>query len=310
MDNRQYIAIKGIVATTLLCVSCGSTPKTGQTDTGDSDDVLRLPDGGIASRRIFTLDGFSKPESALYDQANDTILVSNINGGAGEVDGNGFISRVAPTGDLIELKWIDGEADGIALDAPKGMGVAGDELFVADINQVRVFNRQTGAPIDTIKIEASVFLNDITSDGNRVFVSDSSGSAIYEIMSDHTYQIRATEETVKNPNGLAFTGETLYAADQAGHIIALDSAFHPASTVNTGAESLDGLVVLPDGSLLASSWGAQAVFVSTADTPFTPIIGNLPSPADIGYIPERHMVLIPTFGENTVIGEEIFTVSP
>ena len=40
--------------------------------------------------------GFESPESVLYDELADLYLVSNVNGGLADADGNGFISRLGP----------------------------------------------------------------------------------------------------------------------------------------------------------------------------------------------------------------------
>ncbi|MGH2396883.1 MAG: hypothetical protein ACRDFW_07825 [bacterium] len=61
--------------------------------------------------------GFQTPESVLYDSRADVYLVSNINGPAVPrnvfaVDGNGFVSRVSPSGKVLGLKWIDGTKKG------------------------------------------------------------------------------------------------------------------------------------------------------------------------------------------------------
>ena len=62
----------------------------------------------------------STPESALHDPEADVYLVSNINGGPCDRDDNGFISRVSPDGQVLDLKWIDGADPGVTLHAPKG----------------------------------------------------------------------------------------------------------------------------------------------------------------------------------------------
>jgi hypothetical protein len=63
--------------------------------------------------------GFATPEAVLHDTTADVYLVSNINGGPADKDDNGFIARLAPTGAVLTLKWIDGAADGITLHGPK-----------------------------------------------------------------------------------------------------------------------------------------------------------------------------------------------
>ena len=45
---------------------------------------------------------------ALDDAVDIATQVSNRNGGPGDMDDNGFISRVSPDGRVLDLKWIDG----------------------------------------------------------------------------------------------------------------------------------------------------------------------------------------------------------
>ena len=105
-----------------------------------------------ASAQGFLLEGvgFRTPESVLYDPKADLYLVANIHGDPSARDGNGFISRVSPEGQVVALKWIDGQAEGVTLNAPKGMALTGERLFVADIDVVRVFDRNNGAPLAEI----------------------------------------------------------------------------------------------------------------------------------------------------------------
>ena len=133
--------------------------------------------------------GFMTPESALHDPVADLYLVSNIEGGPGDEDGNGFISRVSPDGAVQSLKWIDGFSDGITLNAPKGMAIVGETLYVADIDHVRKFDRRAGTPAGAIKIDGAKFLNDITpalpeDEGAAVYVSDTADNVVYKLGQD------------------------------------------------------------------------------------------------------------------------------
>ena len=103
----------------------------------------------------------STPESALHDPEADVYLVSNINGGPGDRDDNGFISRVSPDGQVLDLKWIDGADPGVTLHAPKGSAVYGDRFYVADIDVVRRFDRTSGAPLGAWAVPNAGFLNDV-----------------------------------------------------------------------------------------------------------------------------------------------------
>ncbi len=53
-------------------------------------------------------DSLARPESALFDSVANVIYVSNINGGPTEKDGNGYISRIAPGGTLLQARWVTG----------------------------------------------------------------------------------------------------------------------------------------------------------------------------------------------------------
>src|SRR5690554_226044 len=117
--------------------------------------------------------GFQTPESVLHDSAADVYIVSNINGNPTDKDNNGFLSRVTPDGQVATLKWVEGGQNGVTLHAPKGMAIKGDTLFVADIDTVRMFHRETGAVLGARGVPNATFLNDMTvgPDGT-VYVTD------------------------------------------------------------------------------------------------------------------------------------------
>ena len=157
--------------------------------------------GGLAMATALAGAGFATPESVLHDTAADLYLVSNINGSPLEKDDNGFISRVSPEGQVVALKWIDGAAEGVTLNAPKGMAISGDTLYVADIDALRMFDRATGAPKGQIAVEGATFLNDLAvAPAGGVYLTDSglqagaagfepSGSAaVYHVHADGTVE--------------------------------------------------------------------------------------------------------------------------
>src|SRR5207247_5497189 len=130
--------------------------------------------------KLTVVEGFLTPESVLHDPVQDIYFVSNINGSPTAKDNNGFISRVRPDGAIENLKFIEGGRAGVTLNAPKGLAVAGDTLWVADSDVVRAFNARTGAPIDSVKFDSAsaggggaVFLNDVTvASTGAIYVTD------------------------------------------------------------------------------------------------------------------------------------------
>jgi hypothetical protein len=241
--------------------------------------------------------GFDTPESVLYDPQGDVYLVSNINGQPASKDGNGFVSRISPEGELLALKWIDGEAEGVTLNAPKGSALAGDELFVADIDTVRIFERNSGAPVGEVAIDGAAFLNDVAAaEDGTVYVSDSGVGTIHRLARDRTVALLAQLGGV---NGIWVHDGALYAA--AGTSIYRVGADGQSAAVHAlPSAGLDGLVLRKDGTALVSSWVASAVYLIDAGGQVSVLFGDLPAPADIGFDAQRQYVLIPFFNGNKV----------
>lgn len=260
---------------------------------------------------IVLAEGWSTPESVLYDAEQDVYLVSNINGSPVERDGNGFISRVNPETLQVEAKWIEGGRNGAQLDAPKGMAIVGDELWVSDITFVRRFDRKTGARRSSFEITGTAFLNDLVSDGNDVYVSDSGmkleGGNFVGTNTDAIWLVtgaqprrHASGMDLNRPNGLAVSGGKLWAVSFAGSELYDIAGGKKGQATALPAGSLDGVVALSDGSFLVSSWEGKAVYRGTPGGTFQAVVQNVESPADIGLDSKRNRILIPHFTENRV----------
>ncbi|HEX3771423.1 MAG TPA: hypothetical protein VHV30_11180 [Polyangiaceae bacterium] len=257
--------------------------------------------------------GLATPESVLYDADNDRYLVSNINGKPAEKDNNGFISALAPDGTVTTLKWIEGGKNKVKLDAPKGSGITGGVLYVADISVVRAFDAKTGAPKADIPIPGSTFLNDIAvgPDG-KVYVSDSGlkqnakgdfeptgTDAVYVIEKGKVKPI-AKSKDLGAPNGLLVTDKGLVVVTfGSGEVFSLDDKGKKQNVSKPPGGVLDGVVALGD-SLLVSSWEKSAIYKGPLGGSFELVLDNQKSPADIGYDTKRGRVLVPHFLEDTV----------
>lgn len=282
----------------------------GCADDSEVDDVSEAvaPAGEAATSAVagpgVTVDGFSEPESALHDPAADVYLVSNVNGPVAAKDGNGFISRVSPAGEILDLRWIDGATDGVTLHAPKGMGLLGDTLIVADIDHVRLFDRVSGEPIDDWAVDGATFLNDVAvSPGGTIYVSDtgvrfdgeepedSGTSGIHAFSGDGS---RRTVDTgdLTGINGLAASGRRLYGVSYgSGRIFVIEDGTLSELPELPGL-GLDGIVVSQHG-LLISDWDTETVYLLRENGSVSAVVRNVPSPADIGADRSRDRLLIP-----------------
>jgi len=268
-----------------------------------------------AARSISVTDvGLQTPESVLHDVVADLYLVSNINGSPTDKDGNGFISRLKPDGSVDALKWIDGSAPGVTLNAPKGMGISGDTLYVADIDAVRLFDRGTGAPLASWDVPGATFLNDIAvADDGEVYVTDSGlqmgAEGLVPDGSDAVYSFEngapvavAAGGALGNPNGVLVDGARLLVVTfGSGAVMAIDRATGATSTLSTPPEGqLDGIVADSSGTFLVSSWAGQAVYRGDAQGSYVTVADSLEAPADIGWDATRRRVLVPLFTSNRV----------
>ncbi len=255
--------------------------------------------------------GFQGPESVIHDPSADVYLVSNINGGPTDKDGNGFISRVSPDGSVAELKWIDGAAEGVELDAPKGSAIVGDSLYVADIDCVRVFVLSTGDHSHDICFEEATFLNDVTADANDILYVTDSGTedaegAIYRFNKEGGRAPLLEGENLGGPNGLVFTPRGILVVTMgSGEIFRVTAEGERTPVAPRSERRLDGIVFRSDESFFFSDWADSAVYKVGTDGSVEELVQGVPSPADIGYDAQRHRLLIPLLQENAVVFRDV-----
>lgn len=299
---------RALPALAAVLVACGGSDQ--QADTGDSS--LDLADVG-----------FMTPESVLHDPVADVYFVSNINGTPLGEDDNGFISRVTPDGQVENLRWIDGANPAFLLNAPKGMAIRGDTLFVADIKCIRMFHRVTGEGAGVLCLDGVTFLNDVAvGPEGSIFVTDmgmqddgaggltpSGTDAVYRYPMREGLQgsTIAKSPDLGGPNGVAVGTRGIFVVTyRTGEIMALN-ANGDKTTVLPPSESrqLDGIVFLPDGGFLFSNWADASVYRVGADGAVTKVVENVEAPADIGFDATRNRVLVPLFNQNRVVIRDI-----
>lgn len=299
------------LALALLLVACKkkeaeAPPKpTPSVVVADAAPVVEID----APASAFDPGELSTPESVLYDSGRDMYMIANINGEPGKADDNGYLTVANPDGSNersnANWKWIDGSADDIKLDAPKGMAISGGTLYVADITVVRRFEAKAGKQLDDVKVEGAKFLNDVTSDGaGGVYVSDSGegADAVYHVTVDGKVSALAKGKALGSPNGLWFDSkDTVWVVSGAGEIYGLDAKGKQGKATKLPTGALDGVVGIEGGEFLVSSWEGKCVYRGTPGGEWTAIVKDIEGPADIAYDPKRKRLLIPGFTTNKVI---------
>src|SRR6266487_4290414 len=274
------------------------------------------PPAAPGATRFLTVAGFSTPESVLHDSTQDIYFVSNINGSPTAKDNNGFISRLRPDGAIENLKFIEGGRAGVTLNAPKGLAVLGDTLWVADIDMVRAFNARTGALVDSVKLDSAVFLNDVAiAPTGAIYITDTGirfddvgnvlhpgPDRVFRIGPDRKVTIAAKGDSLGWPNGITVdpVGKRfiIVSFGPAKSVLAWKPGDKAPKVIAKGAGGFDG-VEIAGTRILVSSWTDSTVSAYETGQEVKVITG-VPSPADIGFDAKRNRVLIPIFTGNRI----------
>jgi sugar lactone lactonase YvrE len=299
MPAMKQILLAGFVgAMFIACQGPKENTENSARDTVVTDTVETAP---IALRAKWETDTvLTTCESVLYDKDRNVLYVANINGAPDAKDKNGFISKLSTDGKITELQWVRN------LHAPKGMGLSGNKLYVADIDRVIEIDVTTGKMIKTFAVEGAKFLNDITVDtAGRIFISDMQAGNILMIENG---KLSKWLDNVDGPNGLlAQDGNVMMLSWNAKTINAIDQSTKQVTVKNTGIENLDGVEAVGDGGYLVSSWNGMVQYVDKDWKNFTllDLRSDSVNCADIEYIPEMKLLLVPTFFRNTVRAYEL-----
>jgi len=250
--------------------------------------------------------GLEQPESALFDAANNRIIVSNIVGNPGEADGNGYLSVLSVDGKTVTQHWTDG------MDAPKGMAIAGGKLYVADITKVRVVDLASGKLVASITVPNAVFLNDMTSDqSGKVYVTDMLADAIYRIDGDRP-ELFVRDAMLASPNGVFADGDRLIVASwgkgikpdfstaEPGGLLSVDIASKAVSPL-PGAQKfadLDGAIAIGD-TIYATAYMTGTLYRYRAGGAPEAVAHFKPGSADIG-TDGKSILYVPLMNEGEV----------
>lgn len=258
--------------------------------------------------------GFAGPENIVYDSVADVYLVSNIGGGGPARDNNGFISRVAADGRVLDLKWIAGGRSGVELDSPKGLAIRGDTLAVADIGAVRLFDRRSGKPLHSVALPGLV-MNDVAfaPDGS-LWITDTGPTrdsspvdttrdcdAVWHVRPDGSVHAAARGLWLDRPDGLVIDGRSVLVATFGGNRIErvwTAERRRPSNVEQLPAGRLDGLRRLADGSLLLTSWDAGVVWRLWKDDEPRRVLAGVTSPAGVAVDTRRHRLAVTSMQRN------------
>ncbi|RNF82085.1 ATP-binding protein [Lysobacter psychrotolerans] len=224
----------------------------------------RAPSGGPPKlEALWSTIGLANPESVVPDATGRFLYVSNVNGEGDARDGNGFIARVALDGRLLQREWATG------LDAPKGLALVGNRLFVSDVTVLAEIDATTGRLVARHDAPGAGFLNDVVATpGAGILVSDSARSRIYA-WRDGRMDVWLEHELLQSANGLLAQTDRLLVTTMRGRLLAVDWNTREIRTLAQGLADADGIAALDDGSFLVSEWPGRLFHVRADGTSST-----------------------------------------
>lgn len=294
MENPKFILPAAWILTGLLLAGCGGAA----TNAGTSSDRSAAADTGHPHlEQVWVTDtSLRAPESALWDSAAHLFYVSDINGDGSAKDGNGFISQLGPDGHVLKLKWVTG------LDAPKGLTRVGGTLYATDLDSLVIIDIATARVTSKVYVPGSSFLNDAVSDpAGYVYLSDTRQGKVFRYR-DGKVSVLWGMPQMKGANGLLWWKDKLWILTSDGIYSYQTGPGGKPLLYSDAVKNGDGLAAVNDSDLIASVWKGEVYYVhgDGSGQKLLDTQGNHANTADISFLAEKQLVIVPTFNGNTV----------
>jgi sugar lactone lactonase YvrE len=237
------------------------------------------------------------PESVLYNEKGKYLFVSNIDGQPWEKDGKGSIGKIGLDGKIINVEWVKG------LDAPKGMGMYNNILYVADVDNVVVIDIAKESIVKRIPVDSATGLNDVSVDRKgTVYVTDSKSGKIYSIQHD---KASLFTDGLKGLNGVLAVGTDLYAL-ASGSLYKISPDKKVAKQAEGMEPATDGVEQVSENEFIVSVWNGVIYYVKgNAVQQMLDTREQKSNTADIGYDNKNKIVYVPTFFKNGVVAYQL-----
>ena len=266
--------------------------------------------GDIRLEKLWLLEGLSNPESVIFDEHTNSLYVSNINGSSSEKDNNGYISQISLQGEVIQRRWATG------LNAPKGLAIRGNHLYVADIDELVEIELATGEISKRYADADAKFFNDVTAaDDGSVYVADSMTNTIHQLRNGKFSRWLNSSE-LRSPNGLLAEADRMLVAAWGsgegseaipGQVLSVSMQDKSISIVgNKGTEgNLDGIERNISGDYFVTEWTLGKLLLLKHSGEVKTLLTLEKGMADLDYVQTKEVLILPMLKTNRLIAYKI-----
>ena len=242
--------------------------------------------------------GLKFPESVVYDKKRDLIYVSNYFN-----DRKEFISKIKPNGEMVQTEWVTGILQ------PTGMCMNNDKLYIVERYALVEVDPDKGTILNRYQFPEPGMPNDVTPDDKgNLYITDSRKNLIYRL-SEGKMEEWLKVDDIPRPNGICFDkGNLIVGSSENGCVKRIDLVNRKVSElICIRGAVIDGISPDGKGNLLISDFNGKVYRISGSNEKTLLLNSTAPSRscADFGFIPDKGLLIIPTFTDNKLEAYEI-----
>ena len=291
---------RSLIATLLLCTGMHAQAQEEFQAGAPLSAVNEQGETVPLSDNVRVFGSFRFAESCTFDPERNLILAMN----AGVGDDDGYVSLINPDGTVHTAKWIGATREGMTLDRPLGSAIRDGVLYAADRDTVRLFDLDSGEPLDEIRVPDANSLNGIAvAEDGIIYVSNTRPpERLYRITPDGEVNVFMEGSPLALPNGVAI--------DNDGNIVVVNVGDNGVYTLRPNGSLLraeqaveggnDGVVITADGTKYVSSVRHGSVSRIRPGEEAEIIASGIPSAASLCYDSRQHQLVIPMNDNNAL----------
>ena len=287
-----------------------STSVFAQTGSFSAGEPLgTVNEAGVAtpmSSNVKVFGSFRFAESCTFDPQRNLILAMNAGVSKDMQENDGYVSLINPDGSVHTAKWIGNTRNGLELNHPLGSAVRNGTLYVADMDQVRLFDLASGQPMAAYSVAdvGATGLNGIAvaADGTIYASNTRDPQRVYKVTPSGQASVFIDGAPLMAPNGVAM--------DNDGNIVVINIGNNHVMTFNTDGELInteyaaesgnDGVIITDDGTKYVSSVRFGSISKIVPGEEAEVIAVGIPSAASICYDSIQNQIVIPMNNNNAL----------